>query len=98
MVLQIFIDPLRKVAGSCFVNDLLQHCTSSDQRRFFQALGMCLGYERWVEDWKEMVTEEKGAGQEEGVVRAESAPKAVAELSAAAEVSYPYNSVNMLYT
>lgn len=77
---------MRKVAGSCFVNDLIQCCSSPEQRRFFQALGMCLGYEKWAEDWKEMMTERR-VGLEVGVVGEESDHRPVAELSTAREVS-----------
>jgi hypothetical protein len=69
--LQIFLDPLRKVGGSCLVNDLIQCCSSAEQRGFFQALGMCLGHDKWVEDWREMMAE-RNLQQEVGVVGVES--------------------------
>lgn len=81
---QIFIDPLRKVAGSCFVSDLIQRCTSLEQRSFFQALGMCLGYESWAGDWKGMMMER--AELEGCVVRVESGNRPV-QLSTLLEVS-----------
>lgn len=58
------------------MNDLIHRCITQDQRSYFQALGMCLGYGKWAEDWKGMMTERR-AEQEVGVVRAESGNKPV---------------------
>lgn len=84
--LQIFIDPLRKVAGSCLVNDLIRCSSSPEQRGFFQALGMCLGHDKWTDDWREMMMT-RVAEQKIGVVGAESDHRTIAELGTVKEVS-----------
>ena len=61
---QIFVDPLRKVTSSSTVNDLLKHCVTPEQRRFFQALGMCVGNERWAEDRRTMLQQARLEGEE----------------------------------
>lgn len=53
--------------GNSTVHELIDLCASPGERRFFQALGMCLGYSTWAEDRKVMMEEGSKKGEEVAV-------------------------------
>ena len=61
-LLQLFIDPLRKVTSSTSVNGLVKLCTTYEHRRFLQALGMTIGIKSWADDFRRMLSESHTPG------------------------------------
>ena len=68
------MDPLRKVTSSSTVNDLIKHCVTAEQRQFFQALGLCVGNERWADDRKTMLEEARKEEEETCEIIVKSKP------------------------
>lgn len=54
IISQVFLDPLKKVKNMESVNSLISFCETHTQLCFFQALGMKLGINHWINNYKEM--------------------------------------------
>lgn len=57
MYLQVFIEPLRKVASTLAVDGLLGYCRVTEERLLLQSLGMMIGIKAWCDDFKVMTLE-----------------------------------------
>lgn len=53
---------MRRVTSSTAVDGLVRLCTTSEHRRFLQALGLTIGIKSWAEDFRTVLSESNRQG------------------------------------